>query len=204
MRNKIHFYTALTVMFACNGLFAQDNTRVFFTTGAGIIKSPGALSKVIQPSIALNSGIEVTGRQNWFVQGTLDFNTVKYHQRIKADGSPFLFQNTNSSLFMAALNGGRNFNFGDNKWFSSLYTGGGYLNIGEPRLILHSENTIRQQVSRKGGVFGKVGVRVGYKTKIKLLQTIYFDGSYWKSSVRLQNAHLNVISLFIGTRMSMK
>jgi hypothetical protein len=187
-----------------SALMAQDSSNVFFTTGAGIIKSPGSLSKVFHPSIAFNSGIELVNKHNWFIQGTLDFNTLKYNQRIKEDGSPYLFQNTNSSLVMFAVNGGKNFHFGHNKWFASVYTGGGYLNIGEPRLIDHTENTIRQEVSRKGGVFGKAGTRIGYKTKIKFLQTIYFDGSYWASPLTVQGSKLNGVSLFIGARMSMK
>ena len=183
---------------------AQDSSRVFFTTGAGLIKSPGSLSGVLHPSIAFNSGIEIANKKNWFAQGTLDFNTLKYNQRIKENGSPYLFQNTSSSLFMAALNGGKNFHFGHNKWFASVYTGGGYLNIGEPRLIDHMENTIKQEISRKGSVFGKLGTRLGYKTKIKFLQTIYFDGSYWRSPLDVQGAKLSGVSLFVGVRMSTK
>lgn len=185
-------------------LMAQVTSKVFFTTGAGIIKSPGSLSSVLHPSIAFNSGIELVNKKDWFIQGTLDFNTLKYNQRIKEDGSPYLFQNTSSSLVMVALNGGKNFHFGHNKWFASVYTGGGYLNIGEPRLIDHLENTIRQEISRSGCVFGKAGTRIGYKTKIKFLQTIYFDGAYWASPLKVQGSQLKGLSLFVGARMSMK
>jgi hypothetical protein len=204
MQKKVEIFFIAIVLFAGNTLLAQDSSKVFFTTGAGIIKSPGSLSHVFHPSIAFNSGIEIVNKRNWFVQGTVDFNTLKYNQQIKEDGSPYLFQNTNSSLVMLAVNGGKNFHFGHNKWFASVYTGGGYLNIGEPRLIDDTENTIRQEVSRKGGVFGKAGTRIGYKTKIKFLQTIYFDGSYWKSPLTVQGSKLSGISVFIGARMSMK
>lgn len=201
---RIKLFLALTLLSITINSFAQDTGRIFFTTGAGLIKSPGSLSKVLHPSIAFNSGIEIVSRKNWFAQGTLDFNTLKYNQRIKEDGSPYLFQNTSSSLLMAALNGGKSFHFGHNKWFASLYTGGGYLNIGEPRLVNHAENTIRQEISRKGNVFGKAGTRFGYKTKIKFLQTIYFDGSYWRSPLVVQGSKLSGVSLFLGARMSMK
>jgi hypothetical protein len=183
---------------------AQDSSRIFVTTGAGIIKSPGPVGKVFHPSIAFNSGIELVGKRNWYLQGTLDFNTLKYNQQKKEDGSPYLFQNTNSSLVMIAVNGGKNFPFGNQKWFASTYLGGGYLNIGEPRLINVTENTIRQEVSRKGGVFGKAGTRIGYKTKIKFLQTIYFDGAFWASPLKAQGSKLNGFSFFLGARMSMK
>lgn len=204
MKNIYNTFFMMITLLVCQSCFAQDTSRIFFTTGAGIIKSPGSLSSVLHPSIAFNSGIEIVNKKNWFAQGTLDFNTLKYNQRIKENGSPYLFKNTNSSLFMAAISGGKNFHFGHNKWFASAYTGGGYLNIGEPRLIDHMENTIKQEISRKGSVFGKLGARIGYKTKIKFLQTIYFDGSYWRSPLDVQGAKLSGLSLFLGARMSTK
>jgi hypothetical protein len=191
-------------VFAAISANAQDSSRVFVTTGAGVIKSPGAVGKVFHPSVAFNSGIELVGKKNWYLQGTLDFNTLKYNQQKKEDGSPYLFQNTNSSLVMIAVNGGKNYPFGNNNWFASTYLGAGYLNIGEPRLINVTENTIRQEVSRKGGVFGKAGTRIGYKTKIKFLQTIYFDGAFWASPLKAQGSGLNGFSFFLGARMSMK
>jgi hypothetical protein len=203
MNKKLKLSRLAILIFTYTAINAQDSSRIFFTTGAGLIKSPGSLRHVFHPSIAFNSGIEITNKKNWFVQGTLDFNTLKYNQRVKENGSPYLFQNTNSSLFMAALNGGKNFRFGHNKWFTSLYTGGGYLNIGEPRLVDDTENTIRQEVVRKGSVFGKAGARFGYKTKIKFLQTVYFDGSYWRSPLKVQGSRLSGVSLFVGARMSM-
>lgn len=105
---------------------------------------------------------------------------------------------------MVAVNGGKNFPFSNHRWFASGYLGGGYLNIGEPRLINVTENTIRQEVSRKGGVFGKAGTRIGYKTNIKFLQTIYFDGAFWASPLKAQGSKLNGFSFFLGARMSMK
>jgi hypothetical protein len=69
MSKKIFF--ALVVIGISQLARSQDSSRVFFTTGAGIIKSPGSLSKVLQPSVAFNSGIEFVIKKNWFVQGTL-------------------------------------------------------------------------------------------------------------------------------------
>lgn len=204
MKKIIRLCFVVMVLSIGNNTHGQDSTRAFITTGAGLIKSPGSLSHVLHPSIAFNSGIELVNKKNWFIQGTLDFNTLKYNQRIKEDGSPYLFKNTSSSLFMAAINAGKNFHFGHNKWFASVYTGGGYLNIGEPRLIDQAENTIKQEISRKGSFFGKAGTRFGYKTKIKFLQTIYVDGSYWRSPLTVQGSKLSGVSLFLGARMSMK
>lgn len=204
MKKFHHLVLGQCLLLACNSLVAQDSSRIFFTTGAGIIKSPGSLSKVFHPSIAFNSGIEAINKKNWFLQATVDFNSLKYNQRIREDGSPYLFHNTNSSLVMLALNGGKNFPFQNNKWFASAYAGGGYLNVGEPRLINITENKIRQEVSRRGGVFGKVGSRIAYRSSIKFLQTIYLDGAWWASPLNVQGAKFSGISLFIGARMSMK
>lgn len=191
-------------MLASNAIMSQDSSKIFFTTGVGIIKAPGSLGSVFKPSIAFNSGVEAVNKKNWFVQATLDFNTLKYNQRIKEDGSPYLFHNTNSSLVMLALNGGKNFPITGSRWFASAYAGGGYLNVGEPRLTSVTNNTIRQEVSRKGGVFGKAGTRIAYKSPIKFLQTIYFDGAWWTSPLAVQGSKLSGISLFVGVRMSMK
>jgi hypothetical protein len=200
---KIKLFFAMVLLGTSFNAVAQDSSKIFFTTAIGLIKAPGKLSKIFQPSIALNSGIEVTGKNNWFVQGTFDFNTLKYNQQIKEDGSPYLFQNTGSSLIMLAINGGKNFHFSNNKLFASIYAGAGYLNIGEPRLLKYNENTFKQQVSRMGNVFGKVGTRLGYKTKIKFLQTIYFDGSWWQSPLKVQGSAINGFSFFVGLRMGM-
>jgi hypothetical protein len=167
-----------------------------------LIKSPGALSKVIHPTVAFNSGLEYTGKTNWFAQLTLDFNSLKYDQRKLDESSPYLFQRTSSSLVQGAISGGYNIYLG-RKWLLSPYAGGGYLNIGEPRLVMKDDVVFRQEVIRRGGIFGKTGTRIGYKTKLKFLQTIYFDASWWQSPVQLQGAGLQGISLFAGTRMSM-
>ena len=204
MKKFAQIFIPVIWLFTFGELTAQENSKVFVTTGAGIIKSPGALHKVFKPSIAFNSGIELVNKTNWFLQGSLDFHTLKYNQQFKEDGSPYLFVNTTSSLVQVAISGGKNFHFGHSKWFASLYSGGGYLNVGEPRLVDHSENTIKQKVSRKTSAFGKAGTRIGYKTKSKLLQTIYFDGAYWVSPLHIQGSGLKGISLFLGARMAMK
>lgn len=191
---------AIGIAVSCS---AQEN-KFLFTTGIGLIKSPGKLSSVIHPTVAFNSGLEYTGKTNWFTQLTLDFNSLKYDQRRLDENSPYLFQRTSSSLIQAAINGGYNIYPGQkNKWLVSPYSGGGYLNIGEPRLVMKDDLVFKQTVTRKSGMFGKAGTRIGYKTKIKFLQTIYLDASWWQSSVSIQGARLQGFSFFVGTRMSM-
>lgn len=188
----------------CNAgtCFSQDSSRISLTTGFGIIKVQGQLKKVFQSSIAFNSGVEINLKKNWFVLVEAGFNTLKYDQQVKDDNSPYLFQNTNSSLFSFVLNGGRNFYFNGRKWFLSAYLGGGYLNIGEPGISLNNmTNVIMQTAIRKNNVFGKTGSRFAIRTTSKFFQTLYIDGSWWTSPVKVQNEKFRSLSFFIGTRM---
>ena len=60
MNNKLKLFFAVILLITCTTIHAQDSSRIFFTTGAGLIKSPGSLSHVLHPSIAFNSGIEIS------------------------------------------------------------------------------------------------------------------------------------------------
>ena len=89
-----------------------------------------------------------------------------------------------------------------NTFFSSLYAGTGYVNIGEPRLTVNTTtNIIEQNVKRNAGIFAKAGLRMGYKTGSAFLQTIYIDGSYWVTNLTIQQSKAQAISLYIGTRI---
>jgi hypothetical protein len=59
----------------------------------------------VHPSVAFNSGIEITIR-NWLSGDA--FNMLKYDQHPKEDGS-LIISNTNSTLIMLALSGGKGF-----------------------------------------------------------------------------------------------
>lgn len=182
----------------------ETNKKIHLTTGIGVNKIQGSLGRVFRSTIAFNSGFEKEFSHNWFGQLEANFNTLKYDQQVKDENSNFLFQNTSSSLFMVGLNGGKNFPFGRSNWFGSLYLGAGYINIGEPRLALDEQNNvITQDITRKGGVLGKSGGRIGINTRSKILHTIFLDGSYWISSLRTQGHQLNSISIFLGMRMAM-
>lgn len=185
-----------------SALFSQDTSKLYFTTSVGLLSPTGSFSNAYKTSLALNSGIEYHINRTLFTQFVLDFNAVKYDQQIKDDNSNFLFQKTNSSLFLAGLNIGNNFYFGkDAPFFSSLYIGTGYVNIGEPRLIVkNTSDVIEQKVQRMQGIFAKAGLRLGFKTRTKLLQTIYFDGSYWTTNLKIQQSRAAAFSLYIGTR----
>jgi hypothetical protein len=181
--------------------FAQQSSNFFFTTGAGIIKVRHTLREVLKPAIGFNSGLELTNQQHWFLQGTVDFNTLKYDQKLKDNNSPYLFQNTNSSLLMLGLNGGKNLPLHKNSFLSG-YIGGGYLNIGEPRITL--QNSIAtQDVIREANIFGRAGARYAFKSPIKFLQTLYLDANWWTAPIKVQGMQLNGFSFFIGSRMAM-
>ena len=181
---------------------AQDTSKIYFTTSVGLLHPLATFSNAYKNSLALNSGIEYRFSKHYFVQFVLDFNAVQYNQQIRDDRSAFLFQNTSSSVFLAGINVGRNFPiFKSRKLFTSPYIGAGYANIGEPRLLINnSKGIINQEVTRMSGIFSRVGTRLGYLTKSKILQTIYVDASYWYANVAVQESRPKAFSFLIGTR----
>lgn len=207
MYQRIMNLFVFTIIMATTTITAQEannNTGVHLTTGIGINKIQGELGNTFRSTVAFNSGFEKGFGHNWFGQLEVNFNTLKYDQRFRDENSEYLFQNTNSSLFMVGVNVGKDFHFGTSRWFASPYLGSGYINIGEPRLDLHAPTgIIKQEVIRKSGVIGKTGGRIGFNTKTKLLQTLYLDGSYWTSSLKVNDLSLRSISVFIGIRMTM-
>lgn len=182
----------------------KDVKGLQLTTGVGFNKFQGPLGKTFRSTVAFNSGFEKSFRNNWYGQLEVNFNSLKYDQQKKDSNSDYLFQNTNSSLFMAGLNFGKDFHWGNTGWFNSVYTGTGYINIGEPRISLDLiNNIITQSVVRRAGILGKGGTRIGYTTKSKFLQTIYIDGSYWISTLKTNDKAVRSISVFLGIRMAM-
>jgi hypothetical protein len=196
---KIVLFALIVCIF--NQTFAQQSNKIFFTTGVGAIKVRHTLRDILKPAVGFNSGLELTNKQNWFLQGTLDFNTLKYDQKFKDENSPYLFQNTTSSLFMLGLNGGKNFRLTDNA-FLSAYVGGGYLNFGEPRVTIQN-SVVTQNNIRQGNIFGRGGTRYAFKSPIKFLQTLYIDANWWTAPIKVQGMQLNGFSFFITSRMAM-
>lgn len=182
-------------------LKAQENGKLFFTTSFGLINAQGNFGKAFKSTLAFNSGVEMSLKKNWFSQLVFDFNALKYDQQIRDANSPYLFQNTNSSLLLLGINSGKNIYFRNRNWFTSIYAGGGYLNIGEPRVTVNNAAIIvKQDVARESNVFARGGYRIAYKTKSDFFQTIYFDASYWASPAKIQNGRVNGFSFYIGTR----
>ncbi len=202
-------HTLLAILFILFGVISQAQTsndnKLHLTTGVGVNMIQGVLGKTFRSTVAFNSGVEKTFPHHWFGQAEVNFNTLRYDQQVKDENSQYLFQNTNSSLLMLGINGGKDFLFGNSLWFGSAYIGTGYINIGEPRISVDEINEIVvQSVVRKGGILGKVGGRIGINTRSRFLQTLYIDGSYWTSSLRTQERSVNSFSLFIGMRMTMQ
>ncbi len=201
MRNKIKIGIILLAIAITNRSMAQESGKLYFTTSFGVIAPQGKFSKAIKSTMAFNSGVEMALKNNWYSQLVLDFNALKYDQQIRDANSPFLFQNTNSSLLLLGLNGGKNIPFKNKKWFTSLYGGGGYLNIGEPRVTIDNiANIAKQDVARKSSVFARGGARLAYKTKSSFFQTLYLDASYWASPAKIQGGNINGFSFYVGTR----
>ena len=187
-----------------NPVSAQQDNSLHLTTGVGINEVLGELGKTFRSTVAFNSGFEKSISKKWYGQVEFNFNSLRYDQRVKDENSPYLFQNTNSSLFMIGVNWGRDFKFNSSPWFSSAYIGSGYLNIGKPRVNLDEvNNIITQSVVRKSGVIGRLGGRFGVKTKSAFFQTLYLDGSYLTSSIKADGNIFRSVSVFLGMKMSM-
>jgi Autotransporter beta-domain len=181
---------------------AQDSSRLYFTTAAGIIIPVSSFGNAYRNSLGLNSGIEYRLGKHYFAQFAIDFNAIRYNQQVKDAGSPYLFQNTSSSVFLAGIHIGRNIPLSKSgRLFTSPYLGMGYANIGEPRLTVNNTTgIIKQEVARSKGLFGRQGLRLGFTTKSRILQTLYVDASWWAANVRVQGSRPRAASLLVGTR----
>jgi hypothetical protein len=202
MHKKI--FSTIALYFAATfPVNAQDSSRFYFTTSAGLLAPVQNFARSYKTSLALNSGVEYRINHSLFAQFVLEFNAVKYNQQYIDAGSAYLFQKTNSSIFLAGINCGKNFSSSNLKrFFSSVYAGAGYINIGEPRLSIDINNhVVEQTVKRMQGMFAKAGSRLGYKTTSSFLQTVYIDGSYWTTNITIQQSKAAAISLYIGTRI---
>jgi hypothetical protein len=191
------------LLFFTLNLKAQDSTRLYIFSGIGVINGQGIFGESVKPSLGFNSGLEIKLKRNIFCQFSVDFNSLNYNQRNIDTHSPYLFQNTSSTLLILGLNIGYNFNKTTSKWSGFTYFGSGYLNIAEPRVILKNANTIVQNIVNQSSIFGRGGLRIGYKTGSSFFQTIYIDTSYWTSSVISQGGNVNGISILFGTRITM-
>ena len=121
MRIKTIFISISVTVFSASSLVAQENGKVFFTTSFGLINAQGKFGNAFKSTLAFNSGVEMALKKDWFAQLVFDFNALKYDQQVRDANSPFLFQNTNSSLLLLGLNGGKNIYFKNHKWFTSVY-----------------------------------------------------------------------------------
>lgn len=201
MKLSPSIFLFFTFISCSNNINSQEKGKIFFTTAFGLINAQGKFGDAYKSTVTFNSGVELALKNNWFGQFVLDFNALKYDQQIRDNNSPYLFKNTNSSLLLLGTNFGRNIYFKNKKWFTSIYGGGGYLNIGEPRLKVDISSLIaKQEVVREGSIFGRLGTRIAYKTKSSFFQTIFLDGSYWISPNDVQNGRVNGFSFYIGTR----
>jgi hypothetical protein len=201
MANLIFLMMVVAATGISNIAFAQDSIGLSYATSVGLVKVTGPVNQVLQPGIAFRSEFEYITKKKWFIDVTGDFSAQKYNQQEKDSASPFLFQNSKSALFMIGINLGKRLRFLNKNCSISLYFGGGYLTIGEPRVNLAPDNIVRQTILHPNGIFGRLGSRVEYNTKIKVLQGVFLDVSGWSSPAKVQGMSLHGFSLFIGTRV---
>ena len=204
MKLLINIITGFVCLILVQSSYGQKDNNLHLTTGVGINEVLGDLGETFRSTIAFNSGFERSFGKKWYGQLELNFNSLRYDQKMRDENSPYLFQNTNSSLFMIGVNWGRDFKFDKSPWFTSAYVGSGYLNLGKPRVNLdETNNIVTQSVVRKSGIIGRGGGRVGIKTNSALLQTLYLDGSYLTSSLEADGNVFKSISIFVGMKMMM-
>jgi Outer membrane protein beta-barrel domain len=202
MKNNTLTLFSICLFFSLKTL-GQDSTRFYFNSSVGLLNPVAKFAKSYSTSPAVNSGFEYFLTKKYFIQGELGFNAVKYSQQIKDPNSVFLFQNTNSSVLMLGVNVGRKIRFSPNaKVFLQPYVGIGYANIGEPRLLVDNNlKIIKQEVTRMQGLFTKVGNKFAYRTKSKVLQTVFIDASYWNGYLTIQESKPQGLTVLIGTKV---
>jgi hypothetical protein len=124
MKNLCLLYFVLSIGFTPFIVLAQDTTKLYFSSSAGLLKPLSTFGKSYNNSLALGSGIEYRIAKKYFLLGEVGFNAVKYNQQVVDKNSAFLFQNTNSSLISVGLNVGRIFKVKPSNPFSlSPYAG---------------------------------------------------------------------------------
>jgi hypothetical protein len=181
----------------------QKESKIAITSSVGLLIPQSKFAKSYSTSLAFNSGIEYSLKKGFFIQGVIDFNSVKYSQQVREGIDDFLFQKTNSSVFLLGLNLGNNIPLTHSKrFFLAPYLGLGYLNIGEPRLSINNQDkVITQSVRRMQSIYYKGGLRFLINTNTKALQTIYLDVSSWKSPIEIQSSKAQAWSVFGGTKI---
>lgn len=117
MRKEICVSIIVSIVLCSSKLCAQDSSKLFLTTGVGIINGSGNFGKAVSPSLAFNSGVEYKLSSRWYLQAQLDFNTLQYSQQIRATPNQYLFKQTNSSLLQLGVQGGYNLPLGKNSFF---------------------------------------------------------------------------------------
>jgi hypothetical protein len=198
---KKSIFSFLFLFFTIFSLKSQDTKQAYFFSGIGIINGQGTFGKSVEPSVGFNSGIELKFKKHFLAQLSVDFNSLKYNQKVLDNNSTLLFTNTNSTLLTIGANIGYNFTEPDAKWLLSTYVGSGYFNIGEPRATLVNNRTVLQSTVNQSSIFGRLGFRVGYKTPSAFFQTLYINAEYWSSPAVIQGGKANGVSFFVGTRM---
>lgn len=51
------------------------------------------------------------------------------------------------------------------------------------------------------GIFANVGTRFSYKTNIEAIQNVFFDMSYWKADLKIQESRPHALNIVFGTKI---
>lgn len=204
MKRSCFLFFGISICFAPFLVLAQeDSSKLYFSSSVGLLKPLSTFAKSYNTSLALSSGIEYRIAKRYFLLGEVGLNALKYNQQIIDKSSAYLFQNTNSSVISLGLNVGRIIKLKPADDFSfSPYGGIGYINIGEPRLLIDkTSQIIRQQVKRMQGLYTKVGTRFSYKTNTKAIQNVFLDVSCWNAHLLVQESKPQAFIFVFGTKI---
>jgi hypothetical protein len=183
---------------------SQAKQRLHFSSSFGVNKIQGPLNRTFRHSLAVHSGLEKRIGKRLIAAIDVGFNTIQYDQQKIDQHSGYLFKNTRSSFIVAGLNGGIRLGCNSSRFQFTPYLGAGYLNTGEPRLQVDTDQqTVRQRIIRHSGFFGRAGTRCSYWTGSSVLQFLFIDCSYWSSTVQIGGHRIRSVSVFTGMRMKM-
>lgn len=203
MKKSCFLFFGISICFTPFLVLAQDSSKLYFSSSVGLLKPLSAFAKSYNTSLALSSGIEYRIAKRYFLLGEVGLNAVKYNQQNIDKSSAYLFQNTKSSVISLGLNVSRIIKPKPADAFSlSPYVGIGYINIGEPRLLVDkTSQIIKQKVLRMQGLFTKIGTRFSYKTNTKAIQNVFFDVSYWNAYLLVQESKPQAFIFVFGTKI---
>ncbi len=185
-------------------VLAQAKSTVYLTSMIGQLNPVGDFGEAYQSSLSVTTGIEARiKKSDFYVIGSIEYNSVGYSQKVRDQNTQFLIQNTTTPILLISANFGKAFYFNaKRRFFVSPYVGTGFINVSEPRVNIDAlPLTATIETAYSSGAFGRVGTRLGFNTGKVWLPTVLLDSSYWRSfNNPYEGQPAQAYTLMIGTR----